>query len=146
MQIDNLILEKCLGKGAFGEVYLTQIVGSNKFYATKKYERDKIENTEAMKYLKNEIAILQTLNHPNIVKFEDIKKTKRHFYIVMEFCNGEELSKALEKYRLKFGKAFPEELVQYFMRQIIDAFKYIHNKGFMHRDIKLENILLHYND
>ena len=109
------------------------MVGSNKFYATKKYERDKIENTEAMKYFKNEIAILQTLNHPNIVKFEDIKKTKRHFYIAMEFCNGGEISKALEKYRLKFGKAFPEELVQYFMRQIIDAFKYIHNKGFMHR-------------
>ena len=146
MQIDNLILEKCLGKGAFGEVYLTQMVGSNKFYATKKYERDKIENTEAMKYLKNEISILQTLNHPNIVKFEDIKKTKRHFYIVMEFCNGGELSKALEKYQLKYGKAFSEELVQYFMRQIIDAFKYIHNKRIMHRDIKLENILLHYND
>ena len=74
MQVDNLILEKSLGKGAFGEVFLTKKVGDdNKIYATKQYERDKIENTEAMKYLKNEIAILQTLNHPNIVKFEDVK-------------------------------------------------------------------------
>ena len=145
MQVDNLILEKSLGKGAFGEVFLTKKVGDdNKIYATKQYERDKIENTEAMKYLKNEIAILQTLNHPNIVKFEDVKKTKKHFYIVMEYCNGGELSKALEKYQLKFGKPFSQEIVQYLMRQIIDAFKYIHGQKIMHRDIKLDNILLNF--
>jgi len=145
MQVDNLILEKSLGKGAFGEVFLTKKVGdNNKIYATKQYERDKIENTEAMKYLKNEIAILQTLNHPNIVKFEDVKKTKKHFYIVMEFCNGGELSKALEKYQLKFGKPFSQEIVQYLMRQIISAFKYIHGQKIMHRDIKLDNILINF--
>ena len=146
MQVDNLFLEKCLGQGSFGEVFLTRKTGDDKIYATKKYERDKIENTEAFQYLKNEILILQTLNHPNIVKFEDIKKTKKSYYIVMEFCNGGELVKALEKYKLKYGKPFPEDLVQYLMRQIIDAFQYIHNQGIMHRDIKLENILLNYDN
>ena len=147
MQIDNLILEKCLGKGAFGEVYLTRMKGdNNNYYATKKYERDKIDRDGTFKYLNNEIEILKTLNHPNIVKFIDIKKTKKHYYIVMEYCNGGELSKALQSYQLKCGKAFNEELVQYLMRQIISAFKIIHNKGYMHRDIKLENILLHFND
>ena len=144
MQIDNLYLEKCLGKGAFGEVYLTKKTGETKYYATKKYDRDKIENTDAMKYLKNEITILQSLKHPNIVKFEDIKKTKKHYYIVMDYCNGGELSEALEKYKEKNGNPFPEVLVQYIMRQIISAFKYIHGQGIMHRDIKLENILLNY--
>ena len=76
MQIDNLILEKSLGKGAFGEVYLTKKKGDNKYYATKKYDRDRIENSEAKKYLINEIEILKTLKHPNIVKFDDIKKRK----------------------------------------------------------------------
>ena len=147
MQVDNLILEKCLGKGAFGEVFLTKMKGDNStYYATKKYEKDKIEKDDAFKYLNNEIDILKNLKHPNIVKFIDIKKTKKHFYIVMEYCNGGELSKALEKYLIKYGKPFNEELVQYLMRQIISAFKTIHNNGFMHRDIKLENILLHYND
>ena len=144
MQIDNLILEKSLGKGAFGEVYLTKKKGDNKYYATKKYDRDRIENSEAKKYLINEIEILKTLKHPNIVKFDDIKKTKNHYYIVMDYCNGGELSGALEKYQLKYGKPFPQNLVQYFMRQIISAFKYIHGQGIMHRDIKLENILLNY--
>ena len=144
MIVDNLVLEKCLGKGAFGEVYLTSKKGSDQKFATKKLEREQIEKSEAMKYLKNEIIILQNLKHPNIVKYEDVKKTKKHFYIVMEYCNGGELSQALEKYQKKFGKPFSQEIVQHLMRQIIDAFKYIHGLKIIHRDIKLDNILLNF--
>jgi serine/threonine protein kinase len=144
MIVDNLVLEKCLGKGAFGEVYLTSKKGSDQKFATKKLDREQIEKSEAMKYLKNEIIILQNLKHPNIVKYEDVKKTKKHFYIVMEYCNGGELSQALEKYQKKFGKPFSQEIVQHLMRQIIDAFKYIHGLKIIHRDIKLDNILLNF--
>ena len=147
MIVDNLTLEKRLGKGAFGEVYLTTKKGvDNKKFATKKFDRDVIEKGEAMKYLKNEIIILQYLNHPNIAKFEEVKKTKKHFYIVMEYCNGGELSQALAKYKEKYGKPFSEEIVQHFMRQIISAFKYMHERKIIHRDVKLENILLDYDN
>ena len=144
MQVDNLILEKLLGKGSFGEVHLTRITGDSKLYATKVYDRERIENTEAFKYLTNEINIMHNLNHPNIVKFIQVKKTKKHYYIVMEYCNGGELEKALEKYQLKYGKPFSEEIVQHLMRQIISAFKYMHGNQIMHRDIKLENILVNF--
>ena len=146
MQVGNLILEKCIGKGQFGEVFRTCINGVNKYFATKRYERKKIQNTPQMKYLENEISILNKLKHPNIIKLYDLKKTKKHYYLVTEYCNGGELTKALENYQYKYGRPFPEDLVQYFMRQIISAFKYIHNQGIMHRDIKLENILLNYNN
>ena len=145
MQIDNYILEKQLGKGAFGKVLETKLkTDPSKLFATKVYERKKIEGTPHFNYLTNECNILHELNHPNIVKLVDVKKTKNHYYIIMEYCNGGELAGALEKYKEKYGKPFSEELVQYFMRQIIDAFKYIHANGVIHRDIKLENILLHY--
>ena len=144
--IDNLILEQPLGKGSFGQVYLSRFKDDNTIYATKVYNREKLEGTEAMKYLTDEIVIMNELQHPNIVKFADVKKTKKHFYIVMEFCNGGELEKALEKYQLKYGKPFSEEIVQHLMRQIIDAFRYIHSKNIMHRDIKLENILIHFDN
>ena len=144
MIIDNLILEKCIGKGSFGEVYITSIKGDDKKkLATKKLERDQI-GQEALKYLTNEIKILHKLDHPNIVKFHSIKKTRKHFYIVMEYCNGGELSKALEKYQEKYGKPFSQEIVQHFMRQIIDAFKYIHGNKIIHRDIKLDNVLINF--
>jgi serine/threonine protein kinase len=145
MIVDNLTLEKCLGKGAFGEVYLTSRKGDDKKkYATKKIDREEVEKGEGIKYLKNEIIILQYLRHPNIVRFEEVKKTKKHYYIVMEYCNGGELSKALEKYIEKYGKPFSEEIVQHLMRQIIDAFKFMHERKIIHRDVKLDNILLNY--
>ena len=144
MLIDNYKLEKFLGKGAYGEVYLTTKKGDKKLYATKSLIRADIESSEAMKYLRNEILILQKLDHPNIAKFVDVKKSKKHFYIVMEYCNGGELSQALEKYQKKYGHSFPEEIVQHFMRQIINAFEYIHKLKIIHRDIKLENILINY--
>lgn len=62
----------------------------------------------------------------------------------MEFCNGGELSKALEKYMEKHGKPFSQEIVQHIMRQIIDAFKYIHGQKIIHRDVKLDNVLLNF--
>ena len=144
MKLENYELEKCLGKGAFGEVYLTSKKGDSKKYATKKLDREEIEQSESMKYLRNEIVLLQYLNHPNIVKFQEVKKTKKHFYIIMEYCNGGELSKALEKYQNKFGKPFPETIVQHIMRQIISAFRYIHERKIIHRDVKLDNVLLNY--
>jgi serine/threonine protein kinase len=117
---------------------------TKKKYATKKIDREEVEKGEGIKYLKNEIIILQYLRHPNIVRFEEVKKTKKHYYIVMEYCNGGELSKALEKYIEKYGKPFSEEIVQHLMRQIIDAFKFMHERKIIHRDVKLDNILLNY--
>jgi len=144
MLLDDYSLDKNLGKGAFGEVFLTTKKGTNKLFATKKIPRELVETDNIMKYLVNEIQILRELDHPNIVKFQEIKKTKNHYYIIMDYCNGGELYKALEKYMDKNKKPFSQEIVQHLMRQIINAFKYIHGKKIIHRDIKLENILLNY--
>ena len=93
--IDDLTLLKLLGKGSYGEVYLTSKKGRSELLATKKMERKYADQPNVSKYLKNEIAILRELNHKNIVKLEDIKATKTHYYLVMEYCNGEALSKSL---------------------------------------------------
>ena len=142
-QIDDLILIKQLGKGGFGQVYLSQKKNSNKYFATKKLNKAE-SDTKYRRYLLYEINILKTLNHPNIIKLEEVKKTTNHYYIVMEFANGGELSKCLEKYKLKYHRAFPEEIVQYLMRQIVSALSHIHNLNIIHRDLKLENIMLNF--
>ena len=146
MKLENYVLEESIGKVAFGELYLTSIKDDSKKYATKKILREEIENNGCMNYLRNEIAILQYLNHPNIVKFKEVKKTKKHFFIIFEYCNGGKLSQALKKYKEKYGKPFDEKIVQHFMKQIISAFKYMHEKKIIHRDIELENILLNYDN
>ena len=142
MQVDNLFLVRSLGKDVFGEIYLTKISGSNKYYATKSYNKERI----GLDYLSNEIELLKQFNHPNIIKIIDMKQTYKHYYIVMEYCNGGNLRKVLDEYILKYGRGFPEEIIQYLMRQIISALMYLYKQNVVHRDIKFENILLNFDN
>ena len=144
MQVDNLILTKSLGKGSFGEVFLTIKKGSNERYATKRLDRAFSEKPENMKRLTNEIKILKGIHHPNIVSLIDTKKTKTHVYIVTEFCNGGDLTSCLRNYVNRHFKPFPEEIVQYLMKQIVSAINFLHNHKVIHRDLKLDNILLNF--
>ena len=146
MKLENYTLENCIGKGMLTEVYLTSKKDDPKKYVTKMWKREDIDNSEYKMYLNNSIIILKNLNHSNIIKIKDIKKSKKHYFVMLEFCNGGDLSKALEKYIKKYGKPFDEKIVQHFMKQIINAFKYIHEKKIIHRNITLDNILLNYDD
>ena len=146
MIIDDFTLIKSIGKGAFGEVFLTSKKGTNKLFATKKVSRQKATSQTLRKYFINEIQILKEMNHKNIIHFEAIKQTVHNFYIITEYCNGGGLYECLNKYRSLYKKAFSEEIVQYLMRQIVDGIKYIHAKKIMHRDLKLENILVNFDN
>ena len=142
-QIEDITLLRSLGKGSYGEVYLSQ--KQNALFATKKVKRKKTDD-EMTKYFKNEINILRILNHPNIVKLEEIKMDENNYYIVMEYINGGELSDYLKKYIDKYGNPFSEEIVQYLMKQIISALIYIHDLNIIHRDLKLENIMVDFDN
>ena len=141
---DDLTLIKPLGKGAFGEVFLTSKQGTTQKFATKQIDKKYAANPKAKKYLDNEIMILKDIDHENIVKLYDVKETSQYFYLVTEYCNGGGLSDCLDKYQEEHNAPFPEELVQYLMKQIVSALRYLHAKRILHRDIKLDNILVHY--
>ena len=144
MIIEDYTLENCIRKDSCNVLYLTSKKYDPKKYLTKAYDRQKIEQTNVLRELRNEIIMLGHLKHPNIIILQDWKKSKKSYYIIYEYCNGGNLSQALEKYIEKFGKPFPEGIVQHLMLQIIDAFKYLHKKRIIHRDINLDNILLQY--
>jgi len=134
-------LFKLLGKGSFGEVYLTQKVGFPELLATKVMNLNQNTSKKLLKYLNYELSIMKELNnHQNIIRFYDNFSSLHHCYVVMEYCNGGSLSESLKRY----GKPFPQEIIQHFMRQIVEGLKYIHSKGIIHRDIKMDNILIKY--
>ena len=145
-QIEDLTLIKLLGKGSFGEVFLSSKRGKNELFATKKISRAQADQPSFKKYFENEIRILNSLRHPNIVKLEELKATRDSYYIVMEYINGGCLTDCLKKYQQRYGRAFPEEIVQFLMRQIVSAIKYIHDKKIIHRDLKLDNIMVKFSN
>ena len=144
MMIDEYTLLKSIGKGAFGEVYMTSKEGTNKLFATKKISKQKISSPTLKKYFLNEILILKEIKHKNIIHYEAVKHTVHNFYLITEYCNGGGLSDCLEKYKKIYGRPFSELVVQHIMRQIVDALKYLHGKRIIHRDIKLDNILVNF--
>ena len=146
MMLDDLTFIKRLGKGSFGEVYLTSKQGHSELYATKKIPKSIADSENVHKYFKNEITILQEINHKNIMKLIEIKQSKDNYYLVCELCNGGSLNDCLDKYRKMHRHAFTEEIVQYLMRQIVDAMKYLHGNHIIHRDLKLDNILVNFDN
>ena len=145
MKLDEYTLTQFLGKGTFGEVYLTRKDGSNNLYATKRMDRTMVDNPRYKKYFNNEISILKILsNNNNIIHLEKKKETVHNYYLIMEYCNGGSLQQCLRRYKESYHQPFTEEIVQHLMRQIVGAVKHIHSNGIIHRDLKLDNILVNF--
>jgi calcium/calmodulin-dependent protein kinase I len=92
---------------------------------------------EKQETLDNEITILSDITHPHIVKMHAIFDAADTLFIVMELMQGGELYEEIVR-----RKSFSERDASYVMRQLLEALKYLHEKGIVHRDLKLENLLL----
>ena len=88
--------------------------------------------------LVKEIYILRNLDHPNIMKIYEIFIDNKNFYIISEFCDQGDLFTKMEK----LGN-MNEIMVKFIMEQIFNAVSYLHSKGVLHGDIKLENVMLY---
>ena len=86
-----------------------------------------------------EVSILNTLDHPNIVKYFETYDDKKYIYLVMEFIEGEQL---FDKIVHQTNQVFGESQAAGYMRQLISAVFHCHTMGIVHRDIKPENIMI----
>ena len=143
MEFVNL---KLITKGEFTEVYLAEEKYSHEECALKIIKTN-IMNQKQISLFENEkkilrIAVYYKLKY--IVKLLNVIKEPDKYYLVLEYCNGGTLHEYLYKYINRYGKPFPEELVKFLMKRIILGIKSLHDKGIIHRDLKLGNILLNY--
>ena len=146
MIFEDLTFIKIIGKGSFGQVYLTSRKGHSEFYATKIIKKIIADSAKVKKYFHNEINILKEIEHKNIMRLIEIKQNSENYYLICELCNGGSLRQCANKYLKMYNKTFSEEIIQYLMKQIIEALKYLHGKHIMHRDLKLDNILVNFKD
>lgn len=139
MQKDKIgpykILKKA-GEGAFGIVWKTEHTKDKNPYAIKEISKKRM-TSQLMENLIREVHISFNLKHKNIVKCYNTLESKNNYYIIFEFCKGGDLEKYMKKKkRIELNEAL------YLMKQIRDAYKYLLSQNILHRDIKLENILI----
>jgi len=129
---------KLLGKGAFGKVNIGVHKLTEELTAMKLCERKRIAELEAKKCLMQEVSILKRVNgHPNIIRLFEVIDTTAHIVLVMEFATGGDLLRYVRQRR-----RLVEPTARDFFKQLLDGIAHIHDMSVVHRDIKLENLLL----
>lgn len=132
-----------LGKGSFGKVLLCCQLLTEKPVAIKVIEKSQLKNHIAEKRVLQEIQLLKRLDHKNVVKLLEVFESDTTIYLVMEYINKGDLYSLLK--REKKGRLTEIQARPIFL-QILRGLDYIHSQGVLHRDIKLDNILLDNNN
>ena len=137
----NYILEKELGRGGMGVVYLATDRRLERQVAIKVLNLHKITNPSLAKEIserfQREAKVVARLSHPNLVSVFDVGAFDNYQYMIMEFARGKALSDFIEA-----EQKLPPALVASIGKQICDALAAAHDAGIIHRDIKPGNIIL----
>jgi calcium-dependent protein kinase len=107
-------------------------------YALKTLRVDKM-SADSKKKFHQEISIMSKCDHPNILRLHEYFETDSKVYLVLDLCTGGEL---LDYLNAQYRHHFDENVVRQYVKQILGAVIYLHERGIVHRDLKLENFLL----
>lgn len=130
---------KVVGEGAFGVVRTAIQSTTGKWVAIKTYNKLKIVDKEKLRSIERECEVLQKISSPFVVKFIEKIENTRNIHLVMEFAGRQNLSKFLET---KEGLNLKPNEIKILLKNISEGLKAIHSTGMVHRDLKLQNIVL----
>ncbi|XP_037696649.1 serine/threonine-protein kinase 33 isoform X2 [Choloepus didactylus] len=127
---------RILGQGSFGMVIEATDKETETKWAIKKVNKDKA-GSSAVKLLEREVNILKIVKHQHIIHLEQVFETPKRMYLVMELCEDGELKEILGK-----KGHFSENETRWIIQSLASAIAYLHSKDIVHRDLKLENIMV----
>ncbi|XP_070688144.1 serine/threonine-protein kinase 33 [Pempheris klunzingeri] len=125
-----------LGQGSFGVVYEATHIETQTKWAIKEVCRPAAGSSK-VQMLGHEINILRQVNHAHIIHLREVYDTAKMTYLVTELCVGGELKQLLQR-----KKFFTEDETRHIICSLADAVVYLHKRDIVHRDLKLENILV----
>lgn len=131
---------KFLGKGSYGKVYAVRRRSDNRDYALKEVNIKFMTHREREDAV-NEIRLLASVSHPNIIAYHESFIEADKLCIVTEFCSNGDLFALLRRYAAKRRRLSEERIWSYFI-QVCHALRVLHNQNILHRDIKSPNVFI----
>lgn len=142
---ERYVLEDKIGSGGMSDIYratdlfLQQAGVADCTVAIKVLQQQFVHQAEALHLLLQEAHKTQQLSHPNIVRVFDVDRDQQHYFIVMEFLDGESLEQVIKRYK---PKGLPLKSAIKLLQQIADALTFAHRIGIVHADLKPANIMV----
>ncbi len=136
--LDNYRIERLLGRGGMGAVYLAEHLSLRKYFAVKVLPGHLSRDISFRRRFEAEGQRMASLEHPGIVPIHYSGESANLRYFAMEYMAGGDLEQRLKS----AGGRLPEAKVRDILRQLLDALSYAHCQGVVHRDLKPANILL----
>eukprot|EP01004_Peranema_trichophorum_P002305 NODE_1374_length_1985_cov_45.942535_g1163_i0.p1 GENE.NODE_1374_length_1985_cov_45.942535_g1163_i0~~NODE_1374_length_1985_cov_45.942535_g1163_i0.p1 ORF type:complete len:462 (-),score=71.81 NODE_1374_length_1985_cov_45.942535_g1163_i0:545-1930(-) len=128
---------KVIGRGSFGKVMKAQYKATGQIFAMKALRKDQLLEQQMVQNAKDEKNILQSVDHPFIVKLHFAFQTKQRIYLVLDLLPGGELF-----FHLKNAEYFSETRSKLYAAEIASALEHLHSLGVIYRDLKPENVVL----
>ncbi|MFO1093067.1 MAG: serine/threonine-protein kinase [Planctomycetaceae bacterium] len=135
--IDGFDLLNCIATGNVSQVWEVKEVSTGHSYAMKLLLPESFADPEQKNQLKHEARIGKSCDHPNLIKVYDVRSTKKHLYFTMELFRGMNL-----KSMLRSDLTGVQVRAKKIMEGVTQALAHLHEKGWVHKDVKPENILV----
>jgi mitogen-activated protein kinase kinase kinase len=124
-----------IGGGTFGSVYVAINLDSGYLMAVKEIRLQDPQLIPTIAgQIRDEMGVLEVLDHPNVVSYYGIEVHRDKVYIFMEYCSGGSLASLLEH-----GRIEDEQVIMVYALQLLEGLAYLHESGIVHRDIKPES-------
>uniref|UniRef100_T1J7C8 protein kinase C n=1 Tax=Strigamia maritima TaxID=126957 RepID=T1J7C8_STRMM len=136
--LDDFELVRVIGRGSYAKVLMVELKKTKRIYAMKVIKKESVTDDEDIDWVQTEKHVFETAsNHPFLVGLHSCFQTPSRLLFVIEFVRGGDLMFHMQRQR-----RLPEEHARFYSAEICLALNFLHDKGIIYRDLKLDNVLL----